>query len=102
MSRDRLDDLGLDRDIAKYLYEFAKLRLAEGGTAKSVERLALLLQQPASQQARFGKRRIRDSAKGLLTELEAELSQEVYSAAMEPGQDVELEGMILELISSKN
>ena len=46
--------------------------------------------------------RIRDSAKVLLAELEDELPQETYTAALKRGQQLELDGVIADLVDTFN
>jgi hypothetical protein len=46
--------------------------------------------------------RIRDSAKDLLAKLEDELPPEIYTAALESGQELELDGVIADLIAPKS
>jgi hypothetical protein len=45
--------------------------------------------------------RIRDSAKELLAKLEAELPPETYAAALARGQELDLDGVVDDLLSSK-
>ena len=90
------------RDIINLFYEFARLRVAQDHPEQAVELLALVLQHPASYQARLLEGRIRDSAKDLLTKLEDELSKETYTAALERGQELEVGGVVAELLGSKH
>jgi tetratricopeptide (TPR) repeat protein len=94
-------EAGFVRDIVNLFSEFARLRAAQGNFEGAVELLALVLQHPASHQTRMHEGRIRDSAKGLLAELEDELPPETYSAAMERGQKLELEAVIADLGAPK-
>jgi len=94
-------DLGLDRDVANHLYNFASLRVAQDKIEEGVELLSLLLQHPASYQARSGGGSIRDRAKGLLADLENKLSQDMYMAALKRGELFELEDVVVELIGTK-
>ena len=94
-------NLGLDRDIANHLYNFASLRVTQNKPEEGVELLSLLLQQPASYQARSGGGSIRERAKGLLAELENKLSQERYMAAMKRGESLEIEAVLVELVGPK-
>jgi len=91
------DDLGLDRDIVNHLFEFARLREAQDRAADAVLLLALLMEQPASRQARLGEGPIRDSAQGLLDELEAGIPAESYIGLLEQGRQLELDEMLAEL-----
>jgi tetratricopeptide (TPR) repeat protein len=92
-------DLSLERDIANHLYELARLRVAQNRSAEALEFLVLLLQHPASEQAYFGRGRIRDSAQELLTKLENDLSPETYIAAVERGKELRLGETIHNLVS---
>jgi hypothetical protein len=94
-------DLGLDRDIANHLYDFASLWVAQNKPEAGVELIALLLQQPTSHQARLAGGRIRDHAKTLLADLENKLSQEVYMAALKRGENLEIDDVVLELVGPK-
>jgi predicted ATPase/DNA-binding CsgD family transcriptional regulator len=91
-------DLGMDRDIVNHLYELAKLRVAQNRPAEAVEFLVLLLQHPASQQAYFRRGRIRDYAQELLAKLANDVSPETYAAALERGEDLELDETINKLL----
>jgi predicted ATPase/DNA-binding CsgD family transcriptional regulator len=94
-------EIGLFRDIIIILYEFACLRVAQGHSEQATELLALVLQHPASYQSRLGEGRIRDNAKELLVKLEQELSPETYAAALERGQELDLDEVIADLIGLK-
>jgi predicted ATPase/DNA-binding CsgD family transcriptional regulator len=95
-------EVGFVRDIINLLYEFSRLRVAQDNSEGAVELLAFVLQHPASHQARFLEGRIRDSAKDLLAELEDELSHETFTAALERGQEMELDGIIADLVGPKS
>ena len=95
-------EIGLVRDILNVLYEYACLLVAQGDSEQAAELLALVLQHPVSHQIRLGEGRIRDSAKGLLVELEADLPPEAYSAALERGQELEIDEVIIELVGPKS
>ena len=94
-------DLGVERDIANNLYNFANLRSAQNKLEEGVELISLLLQQPVSHQTRAGGGSIRDSAKELLAELEGKLSQDVYKDALKRGELLNLDEVILGLLNSK-
>lgn len=94
-------EIGFVRDMINLLYEFARLRVAQGNLEQAAELLALVLEHPASQQTRLFEGRIRDSAKGLLAKLEEELSPEIYAAALERGQELELDEVIDSLVGLK-
>ena len=94
-------EIGFVWDVINLLYEFARLRVAQDNPEQAAELLALVLQHPASHQARMFEGRIRDSAKGLLAKLEDELSQETFAAALERGQELELDGVIADLVGPK-
>jgi len=81
--------------------EFYLRCLAQDDLEGAAELLALVLQHPASHQKRMHEGRIRDSAKALLAELENELPQENYAAALERGQEMELDEVMAELVGSK-
>ncbi|NIS79274.1 MAG: AAA family ATPase [Anaerolineales bacterium] len=91
-------EIGFVRDIVNLLYEYARLRVAQENSEQAVELLALVVQHPASNQTRWLEGRIRDSAKNLLANLEDELSPEAYSAALERGQELELDEIVADLV----
>jgi predicted ATPase/DNA-binding CsgD family transcriptional regulator len=93
-------EIGFMRDIINLLYEFARLRVAQNNPEGAAELLALVLQHPASHQTRMHEGRIRDSAKDLLAKLENELPHETYTAALERGQELELDGVIADLLDA--
>jgi tetratricopeptide (TPR) repeat protein len=95
-------ELGLDRDIANHLYNFAGLRAAQNKQEEGVELLSLLLQQPVSYQARSGGGSIRDRAKKLLAELESKLSQNIYEDSLRRGEQLDLDEVVIELVGKKN
>ena len=94
-------DLGLDRDIANHLYDFASLRAAQNKPEEGLELISLLLQQPASHLSRSEGGRIRDRAKTLLADLKSRLSQEVYEEVLKRGESMDLDKVIVELLDSK-
>jgi predicted ATPase/DNA-binding CsgD family transcriptional regulator len=91
-------EIGFVRDVVNLMYEYARLRVAQGNLTQAVELLSLVLQHPASHQTRWLEGRIRDSAEDLLSELEGELPHEVYTAALERGQEMELEEVVTDLV----
>lgn len=95
------EEIGFERDIINLLYEFARLRVAQGNSEGAVELLALVIQHPASHLYRLLEGRIRDSAKDLLVKLEGNLSEETYTEALERGQALELDEVIADLVPAK-
>lgn len=93
-------DLGLDRDIANHLYDFARLRVVQNQLEEGVELISLLLQQPVSDLARAGGGSIGDNAKELLADLENKLPSKLYLAALNKGRERVLENVIMELVSA--
>ena len=93
-------DLGLDRDIANHLYDFARLRVAQNQLEEGVELISLVLQQPVSDLARAGGGSIGDNAKELLADLENRLPSKLYLAALNKGRENDLENVIIELVSA--
>jgi predicted ATPase len=96
------NEIGLVRDILNLLFEYACLLVAQGNSEQAAELLALVLSHPVSHQIRLGEGRIRDSAKSLLVELKDELSPEAYTAALERGQELEMDEVIIELVGPKS
>jgi tetratricopeptide (TPR) repeat protein len=94
-------EIGFVRDIVNLVYEFARLQVAQGNPEAAAELLSLVLAHPASHHRRMHEGRIRDSAKELLAKLEAELPPEAYEAALARGQELDLDGVVDELLSSK-
>ncbi|TEU01451.1 MAG: tetratricopeptide repeat protein, partial [Anaerolineales bacterium] len=95
-------EIGFVRDIVNLLYEFARLRVAQDNSEQAAELLALVLQHPASDQVRWLEGRISDSAESLLAKLEDELPREIYTAALERGQELKLENVVTALIGAKD
>ena len=94
-------DLGVERDIANHLYNFASMRVAQNKPEEGVELLSLLLGQPASRQTRAGGGSIRDSANSLLTELEGKLSRDEFTAAVKRGELSKLDDVVIALLNSE-
>ena len=95
-------DIGFVRDIINLLYEFARLRVAQGHSEGAVELLALIVQHPASHQTRLFDGLIRDSAEDLLANLDDDLPQESYAAAFERGRSLELEDVLAALLEAND
>jgi predicted ATPase/DNA-binding CsgD family transcriptional regulator len=95
-------EIGFVRDIVNLLYEYARLHVARGNSEDATELLALVIRHPASQQYRVIEGRIRESAKDLLAELEADLSPEIYTAALERGRELDLDGVIENILVPHN
>lgn len=94
-------DLGWDRDIVNHLHEFAGLRAKQKSLEEGVELLSLLLQQPASHLVHAGGDSIGDRAKSLLANLENQLSEEAYRAALKRGESLDIDGVVVELLAKK-
>jgi len=94
-------EIGFMRDIINLLYEIARLRVAQDNSEQAAELLVLVIQHPASNETRMFEGCIRDSAKDLLAELEDELPKETYTAALERGQELELDGVVADLVDPK-
>jgi predicted ATPase/DNA-binding CsgD family transcriptional regulator len=94
-------EVGFIRDVINLLSEFARLRAAQGDPERAVELLGLVIQHPASDQARWLEGRIRDSATDLLAKIEGELPPEIYLSALERGQELELEEVVDGLLRAK-
>jgi len=92
-------EIGLSRDLIYLMFEFARVRMAEGRSERAVELLALVIEHPAGRLARLGEERIRDSAQSLLEDLEAELPNATFAVAYRSGQALELDEVVEELIS---
>jgi tetratricopeptide (TPR) repeat protein len=91
-------EAGFVRDIINLLYEFARLRQAQGEAEIAAELLALVIQHPSSQESRLIEGRIRDSARDLLTKVELELSSDSLSAALDRGRELNLDEVVAGLI----
>jgi hypothetical protein len=91
-------EVGFVRDVVNLLYEFARLRVAQGEIEGAIELLALVVQHPTSHAVRMLEGPIIDSAKRLLAELDDELSPGNYTAALERGQELELDEIVAGLI----
>jgi predicted ATPase/DNA-binding CsgD family transcriptional regulator len=95
------EEVGFVRDLINLCYEFARLQIAQDNSEKAVELLSVVVKHPASHSARMLEGPIIDSAKDLLAILEDELPHETFAAALERGQELELEEIIADLASSK-
>ena len=91
-------EIGFIRDIINLLYEFARLRVAQGDQTGAAELLIFVIQHPASQESRMFEGRIRDSARDLLAELEDKLPQDTYNTALKRGQEFEMEEIVSDLL----
>ena len=96
------EEIGLVRDKLNLLYEYACLVVKLDKPEQAVELLGVILQHPASHQIRLGEGRIRDSAIDLLAEIKAGLPPQVYSIALERGQELDIDGVIFKLAGPKN
>lgn len=95
-------EVGFVRDVINLLYEFARLKAAQNDLEEAVELLVLVIDHPTSNQIRWLEGRIRDSAKSLLAKLEAELPPVTYSAALERGQELDLENTVNDLTGRRS
>jgi len=93
---------GFVRDLVNLIYEFARLKAAQNSLEEAVSLLALVIDHPTSNQTRWLEGRIRDSARGLLAELEAKLPPDTYMTALERGRELDLEETVADLIATKN
>ena len=91
-------ELGLDRDIANHLYDFAMLRAAQDRLAEGVELVSLVLQQPARDLSRSEGGSIGENARELLADLEGRLPEEAFAAALKRGERLEIDRVVIELI----
>ncbi len=89
---------GFVRDSINLLYEFARLRLAQGKLDQAAELLSLVLQHPGSQETRMFEGRIGDSARLLLADVEAELSPDSFAAAVERGRRLDVDSIVSEIL----
>ena len=94
------NEISFVRDVINLLYEYARLRVAQGNTSQAVELLALIVQHPASEQTRLFEGPIRDSAQSLLEELQANLPPEIYTKSYERGLSLELDNVTQALIEA--
>jgi tetratricopeptide (TPR) repeat protein len=92
------NEIGFVRDVVNLIYEYARLKQAQGFPERTVELLALVIQHPASQSTRMIEGRIRDSAEALLAALESELPQETFAAALARGRELDPDAVITALV----
>jgi tetratricopeptide (TPR) repeat protein len=90
-------EIGLGREKANLLYEFAAVRVAQNRRERAVELLTLALTLPESNLARIEGGSIQDNCLTLLAKIENELPQNAYLAAVKNGQDLALDEVIIEL-----
>jgi len=95
-------NIGFVRDIVNLLHEFARLKSAREEFEEAVELLAFVIQHPASQLFRMLEGRIRDNARELLLDLQGQLPPEQFSAALERGQQMEMDTIIATLLSKRD
>jgi predicted ATPase/DNA-binding SARP family transcriptional activator len=93
-------EIGFIRDTVKLLFEYARLRAAQGLFEQAVELLGLVLQHPASHQSSWFEERIIDGARDLMTTLEDQLDPDATSQALERGQATTLESFVAQLLST--
>jgi len=96
----KTNEIPFVRDLVNMLYEYARLLTAQNYPEKAVELLGLVLEHPSSSQSRMLEGPIRDSAMELLAELEPELPDAVYTAALESGRKLELDEVVADLLGS--
>jgi tetratricopeptide (TPR) repeat protein len=94
-------EIGFVRDIINLFYEFARLRVAQNKPEEAIELLTFVIQHPASAQARMLEGRIRDSAQGLLGQIEGEIPAASFASAMDRGERLKLEWIIEGLIKQE-
>ena len=94
------EEIGLGRDTINLLYEFARVRIAQDRKDRAVELLSLVLEHPASRQARFGEGLIQESAQSVLDELVEAESANSYAEALEHGRGLDLDEVVAELIGA--
>lgn len=92
-------EVGFLRDIINLLYEYARLMRAQNQPQEAVKLLALVVDHPASNQIRWLEGRIDNSAKILLDELKKDMSLQAYEAALEEGQNLNLDEVVAHLIA---
>ncbi len=93
-------EIGWVRDIINLLYEFSRLRAAEGKLEEAVELLTLVIEHPASQQTRWLEGAIRDSAEQFLAVVKADLDPEKFSSAVERGRALDHEEVTALLLTT--
>ena len=91
-------ETGLGREKANLLYEFSILRANQNRKEEAVELLSFVLKLPESNLARIEGGSIQDNCLLLIAKLENYLPQQVYSSAVNKGQGLVLDEVILELI----
>jgi tetratricopeptide (TPR) repeat protein len=95
-------EIGFMRDVVNMLYEFARLRDVQGNKEEAIKLLVLVLDHPASKQPRMFEGQIDESARELLSTIEGELPGEAYKAAMEQGQELDLDKVVSGLVKGGN
>jgi tetratricopeptide (TPR) repeat protein len=93
-------EIGFLRDLVNLLYEYARLQTARDNIEGAVELLALVIQHPASDMYRMLDGRIRDSASTLLETLKAELPPQRFDAALQRGQQLDLDETVSDLLGA--
>jgi tetratricopeptide (TPR) repeat protein len=93
-------EIGFVRDIVNLLYEFARLRVAQGDLEGAVELLGLVIAHPASDHSRMLYGRIRDNARELLSEIQNDLAPEALNRSLKRGQNLDLDEVIDDLLAT--
>jgi tetratricopeptide (TPR) repeat protein len=91
-------EIGFVRDVINLYYEIARLAAARDNPIQAIELLAYVIQHPASTQVRMMEGRIRDSALELLNTLQGETLPEEFNAAIQRGQDKEIDQIFNALV----
>jgi tetratricopeptide (TPR) repeat protein len=94
-------EIGFVRDIVNLIYEYARLFHARNNPQKAVQLLSLVIDHPASETYRMLEGQIKDSAQELLSEIENHLSKEDLQRNLESGRELEIDQVVMELLSSE-
>ncbi|MGD8403094.1 MAG: LuxR C-terminal-related transcriptional regulator [Anaerolineales bacterium] len=94
------DEIGSGRDQVNLLCDLARVRMAENQLEGAVELLGVVLQHPTSRLHRLGGGSVRDRAQELLHKLKIELSTDAYDAALERGNGLEFDQVIVDQLAN--
>jgi predicted ATPase len=92
------EEIGLGRDRINLLYELARVRAAQDRNTRAVEWLACVLEHPTSNQSRFGRGSIQDSAQKLLDRIAETLPVDEFDAAIQRGRSLDFDQVAEELL----
>jgi tetratricopeptide (TPR) repeat protein len=96
------DETGFVRDMVNLVFEFARLRVSQGRYNEAVSLLSLVVEHPENRQLRWLEGRLLDRANELLVNLEGQLPEEKWRAAIETGKTSKLDKVVNDLLKGES